>query len=357
MSSLSSGSVRPKRARKGQCPICHGDGCAIWPAGGICQFCANGLWRGQTCRFCNGTAERQATIICRRVQSSHPSKAHNGWIHSPDAEVIASLSPAKPEYDLASIDHRHAVYSALLECLPLNKSHDQHLQNERGLSEEAITAGEFASVPLWNAADDLTSEIAAAFDLSGVPGFFQVRDKWCWRGCGRDGFMIPIRDYGRRIAAMQIRWCAADVDAKHRYMLVSGAPDKLPHGGTRSGAPNHFIRFDPGAKSVLIIEGILKAEIVAEWSHLVGLRCPIVACVGTGTFGDIGAQLKGLMPSLRVAWTAFDRNQEGKGETDTRERERILHGRLAAAGVKPVDFRWPSYKGFDDYLLSIRSDV
>ena len=82
--------------------------------------------------------------------------------------------------------------------------------------------------------------------------------------------------------------------------MVSGAPDKLPHAGTRSGCPNHFIRFDAGAKSVLIVEGILKAEIVAEWSHLVGLNCPIVACVGTGTFGDIGRQLKGLMPGDQI---------------------------------------------------------
>jgi len=351
MSSLSSGSVRPKRARKGQCPICHGDGCAIWPAGGICQFCANGLWRGRTCRFCNGTAERQATIICRRVQSSHPSKAHNGWIHSPNAETVANIEPPKPSFDLAPVDHRHEIYSLLLQQLPLCKKHDETLHIERGLSDEAITVAEFASAPRWGF--DLPSELTRS-GLEGVPGFFQVRDKWCWRGCG-EGILIPIRDHQRRIQCLQMRPDSPKTKAK--YLMVSGAPDKLPHAGTRSGCPNHFIRFDAGAKSVLIVEGILKAEIVAEWSHLVGLRCPIVACVGTGTFGDIGAQLKGLMPSLRVVWTAFDRNQEGKGESDTRERERILHGRLAAVGVKPDVIEWEGFKGMDDWLLSLREEA
>lgn len=350
MSSFSP-TIKPKRAKQGQCPICAGSGCAIYRAGGLCVGCGGvGTWRGRSCRFCAGSGERQATIICRRVQSPKATKSGSGWIHSPDTDTIASLPPAKPEYDLASIDHRHAVYSALLECLPLNNRHGEHLLNERGLSEESITAAEFASVPLWAEADEIVAGLSG-FDLAGVPGFFQVREKWCWRGCGRDGFMIPIRDERRRIAAIQIRWCAPDADPKRRYMLVSGAPDKLPHGGTRSGAPNHFIRFDAGAKTVLIVEGILKSEIVAEHMASVGLRCPVVACVGTGSFGEMGAQLKGLMPGLRLALTAFDRNEAGKGAEDTLRRRERLHKQFAAVGVSAQEVEWAEYKGFDDYLL------
>lgn len=356
---MSASNVRPNRAKSNDparaCPVCQGGGCAIWPAGGICQYCAAGIWRGRTCRFCNGTAERQATIICRRIQSPHAASNGNGWIHSPDAETVANIEPPKPSYDLASIDHRHAVYSALLECLPLNRNHDEHLQTVRGLSEETITAAEFASAPHWRSFDDEVFGIAERFDLVGVPGFFQVRDKWCWRGCG-DGILIPIRDEQRRIQCLQMR-PDHPKNPKAKYLMVSGAPDKLPHAGTRSGCPNHFIRFDAGAKSVLIVEGILKAEIVAEWSHLVGLSCPVVACVGTGTFGDMAAQLKGLMPGLRVAWTAFDRNQEGKGETDTRERERVLHGRFQGVRVGAEAVEWPEVKGFDDYLLGLGGNL
>lgn len=356
MSHSNGSTLRPKRAKSGECPICSGSGCAIWRPGGICQFCVAGVWRNRTCRFCAGTGERQSTIVCRRVQSAHATKSGNGWIHSPDAETVASLPPPKPEYDLAPIAHRHAVYSVLLDSLPLTGYHDNYLRTVRGLSEEAITAAEFASAPGWRGFDDEVFGIAEQLDLTGVPGFFQVRNKWCWRGCGNDGIIIPIRDEQRQIQALQIRWLQPK-NPKAKYMLVSGAPDKLPHAGTRSGCPNHFIRFDAGAKSVLIVEGILKAEIVAEWSHLVGLNCPIVACVGTGTFGDIGRQLKGLMPGLRVAWTAFDRNQEGKGEEDTRTREKLLHERFQGVGVRAQPVMWRHHKGLDDHLLSLRGGL
>ena len=366
MSSLSSVSVHPLRARGADsshaCPICGKDGCAIYPAGGACNRCfGSGKWKSPRssreldCLACGGSGVRQARIICRRIASDRATSAANGWIHSPDAETIANIEPPKPSYDLAAIDHRHAVYSALLECQPLNRNHDEHLQNVRGLSEETITAAEFASAPAWRSFDDEVAELATRSDLSGVPGFFQVRDKWCWRGCG-EGILIPIRDHQRRIQCLQMR-PDRPKDPKAKYMMVSGAPDKLPHSGTRSGCPNHFIRFDAGAKSVLIVEGILKAEIVAEWSHLVGLNCPIVACVGTGTFGDIGRQLKGLMPGLRVAWTAFDRNQEGKGEEDTRMREKLLHERFQGVGVKADVVEWDDVKGMDDWLLSLREGV
>lgn len=357
MSSLSSSSVRPKRAKKDGCPICGGGGCALYRAGGQCPRClGSGRWKSSRsgceldCLGCGGTGERHASIICRRVQSPKATKSGNGWIHSPDAEMVLNLPPAKPEYDLASIDHRHAVYSALLECLPLNKSHDQHLQNERGLSEEAITAGEFASTPGWNGFDDAVATMAGNLELSGVPGFFTVRDKWCWRGCGNDGIIIPIRDYQRRIECLQIRWLQPK-NPKAKYILVSGAPDKLPHGGTRSGAPNHFIRFDPNAKTVLIVEGILKSEIVAEHMHKVGLHCPVVACVGTGSYGEMGVQLKGLMPGLRLALTAFDRNEEGKGAEDTARRRERLHGQFERVGVNAEAVEWDGFKGCDDYLL------
>ena len=348
MSSLS-GSVRPKRARRGQCPICAGDGCAIWRSGGVCRFCVAGVWRGRTCRFCAGTGERQATIICRRVQSAHATKSGNGWIHSPDAETLATLPPPKNNIlPLASIEERHFFYSALLDSLPLYDEHFQHLNQIRGLSEDSIANAQFKSVPSRFDGDKYLQSVTRT--NPGIPGVFTVQDRLCLHLTGLDGFYIPIRDEHGRIQALQVRQFSTRPKFA-KYLMLGGAPKEwMPR--ACAGTPNHFLRFDASSHCVLVVEGILKSEIVAEYAHLIGLRCPIVACVGTGSYGEMGAQLKRLMPGLRVAFTAFDWDApESKGAVDTALRRERLHRQFAEAGVRAEAVEWDGVKGFDDYLL------
>lgn len=285
------------------------------------------------------------------MQSPYPTQSRSGWIHSLDAERAAIL-PIQKDNQLppASIEVRHAFYEAFLDSLPLYDEHFNHLQQIRGLSEDSIVNAQFKSLPVRTIGDALVRSLTAS--NPGIPGLFTVNEKLCLHLSGLNGFYIPIRDEQKRIAALQVRSFSLEPKAA-KYLMLSGAPkDWIPRAS--AGCPNHFIRFDPGATSVLAVEGILKSEIVAEYCGAVGLRCPIVACVGTGSYGEMGAQLKRLMPGLRVAFTAFDWDELGtKSRADTDLRRERLHQQFADAGVKAEAVEWDGAKGFDDYLLSL----
>lgn len=242
----------------------------------------------------------------------------------------------------ASIERRHSVYSALLSILPLHGRHADHLTSVRRLSEETITNSQFASVPSREDGDALAREFAQHAELRGIPGFWRRYEQWVMSFSGTSGFFLPIRNLAGQIEALQIRTDAG----KAKYLLFSSTdrPD-----GCSSGAPVHFARVGRDAQSVIITEGALKAEVVAEQ-----LCAPVIGLVGVGTFRDsFGLQLRRELPALRQVLIGFD---QPEGEESDRARENVvrqldrLHESLRRAGLRSETMRWTGAKGLDDFL-------
>jgi hypothetical protein len=311
--------TRPKLKRANQhkpCPICEGDGC--------------GLGDGFT--------------VCWRVGSNRQAKS-GAWIHRDENALHKRYIPRSAYIapPLAPIERRDAVYSALLDNLPLYKIHADQLVDRRRLSDTTIAAEAFASVPAKSSAKPLVEKLAGEFDLSYVPGFFKGGGRWHLRFVGMSGFYIPIRDHKGRIAALEIR--RDTDDPKRRFLLVSSAGDGFPLGAS-SGAPPHFAKPHLVRDAIAITEGALKADVCAEL-----LGQPIVGLVAVGTFGDrFGWQLRTWFPTVRRAAIAYDMEENDK----TDKQKARLRKSLEAAGLEAAVFYWPKEmgKGFDDYLIS-----
>ena len=302
------------------CPVCEGEGCGF----------ADGF------------------TLCWRVQSDKQARS-GAWIHV--AESISRVRHiSRPAYvapPLASPERRHAVYSALLDQLPLYATHADQLANRRRLSDTTIAAEGFASVPAKAFAEPLVEKLASEFDLTHVPGFFRRRDRWHLRFVGMHGVYIPIRDHRGRISALEIR--RDTEDPKRRYMLLSSAGADFPLGAS-SGAPPHFARPWQTKDAILITEGALKANVCAEL-----LGQPVVGLVAVGTFGDrFGWQLRTWFPRLERAAVAYDAEEN---ENTERQKARLVKA-LEDAQLEAVVFDWPKEigKGFDDYLINKKEE-
>lgn len=288
-------------------------------------------------------SENGEVVICMRVSDgAHKATKNGGWTHlmaTPERRT-RYIAPLRI---IAPASRRHVVYTALLERLPLAPHHWGHLEGYRLLSEETITRCQFATVPARNQGDRLAAEIGREFDLENVPGFFWKENKPCLRFAGVPGFYIPLRDHEGKISALQIRRDAADADK--RYLLVSS--NDLT-GGASSGAPPHFARPWQVRDAILITEGALKAEVIAE-----DLQQPVCGLVAVGTFTDrFGWQLRDKFPKLTRAAIAYDQEDN---EATARQKERLIKA-LEDAGLEVEVFEWPAEqgKGLDDFLIARR---
>lgn len=319
MAQLSSPQQRIKRANPARpCPICGKTGC------GQC-----------------GTL-----TLCWRVESPRIAKS-GAFIHGDGTpyrfQLVSRIAPL-----IADLDHRHAVFSALLDRLSLADAHREHLHTVRGLTDETIESSTLRTVPSVTEADAITAALADQFDLAHVPGFWHDADKWRLRFAGKPGFFIPLRDTLGRIQALQIR--LLNNHPTLRYLLVSTSPDEFPQGAS-SGAPTHFTGCGESDRLV-IVEGGLKAIICAQL-----MRCRVAGLVGAGTFGrNFGWQLRTSLPGLRAVAIALDAPESEKSD---RARENVaghltrLRASLTDAGFPVSELRWPAAKGkgLDDFLL------
>lgn len=307
-----------------------------------CSRCSGtGKWRGQLdCAACAGTGKRKGGVVCRRITGGKLTGGGSYFPAESEWQPIAK-KPSPPQSIRASIERRHQIYSALLSVLPLHGCHADHLARVRRLSEETITNNQFASVPSREDGDWLARQFAAKVELRGIPGFWRRYEQWVMSFSGTPGFFLPIRNLAGQIEALQIRTDGG----KSKYLLFSSTdrPD-----GCSSGAPVHFARVAANAQSIILTEGALKAEVIAEQ-----LCAPVMGLVAVGTFRDsFGLQLRSELPLLRRVLIAFD--------ADSRSNEQValqltrLQKSLTAAGLHAEVLTWEGeQKGFDDYLLEL----
>ena len=293
------------------------------------------------CNVCGGTgcAIGAGVTLCWRTKSQAQAKS-GAWVHR-DAQAYYNVQPVAAPVLVADLDRRHRVYSALLDRLTLSAAHADHLSVARGLSEESITRESFATVPDRAAGDRIAAELARDFDLENVPGFWRRYGQWVMRFAGISGFFIPIRDQVGRIQALQIR---RDDAQKGKYLLFSSSD--LPS-GANSGAPAHYCNPNRAARGVVITEGALKANIVAE--HL---DACVVGLVAVGTFPEsIGNRLISALGPIKAATIAYDsdwyRNPVILGQL-LRLAHALENSKIA---VKVALWDPAEGKGIDDYLL------
>jgi len=293
--------------------------------------------------WCSVSANGEVVVCMRVGDGAHKPTKNGGWLHLTVDPTRPRNGYTAPLKIIAPASRRHVVYTALLERLPLEPRHRGHLQNVRLLSEDTITRCQFATVPTRDEGDRIAAEIGAEYDLTNVPGFFWKENKPRLRFAGVPGFFIPLRDHEGQISALEIR-CDSAAPGK-RYLLVSSADLT---GGASSGAPPHFARPWQVRDALLITEGALKAEVIAE-----DLQQPVCGLVAVGTFDQrFGWQLRNKFPRLRHAGIAYDQEDN---EATARQKERLCKA-LEEAGLGVTVWEWPKEegKGLDDFLIGKR---
>jgi hypothetical protein len=311
-------------SHKHPCPVCgHTDWCSYW------------------------TDNRGA--ICMRIKSDKTTRDGLGWIHlfdvpspHPTTSPRSTTAPKIVMPPRASVERRHAIYTALLNALDLTIEHRESLEL-RGLARTEIARLQLKSVPTAMAAVSLTRALSQRFDLCGLPGFFQDREVWRMVSITQ-GFFVPYYDEQGRIEGLQVRRWPYAGDSKYIWLSSKDRPF-----GSSSGAPINFARPEllDRASEVLITEGGLKSQIISYFT-----QSPVIAAAGVSNFGaGFGMRLRKRFPTLHCAVIAFDKDALDKPQVN-----HALMSLTAQLEHERFDVRiriWPSLeKGYDDYLLS-----
>lgn len=306
-----------------------------------CLVCSSVGWP------CSYTPDRRIAF-CKNVYSSKKSGDGVTFLHFQDSIQAAPRFIEKPlvqkkVVELASVEHRHKVYSRLLELLPLAARHDDDL-HRRGLSTEQIVRGGYKSVYADEARRELVSQLVS-LGLVGVPGFYRYGGEWqIVRAL--PGFFVPYRDSRGRISGMMYRLDVM-ID-KQKFRWLSSPPDKYTDGAP-SGAPLHFARPDlfQTSPEIWLTEGALKADIAAHY-----LNVPFIAAGGVTQWGrKFGEAFKARFPEKRIV-IAYDK--DWRTNKDVRAALDRLMVQLDDACVPYVLRTWAEdFKGIDDLVVAL----
>lgn len=285
--------------------------------------------------------------ICMRVMSSRPARsAMGGWVHPLRGLSLGSVPsyprPVSNSQTPASVEHRDAVYTALLGRLRLSDGHQEGLRR-RGLSEEAIERRGYASLRARGRAR-VCGELARSFALVGVPGLYVAEwgGRRRWKLAGPPGLLIPARDPRGRILALRIR---PDGPRHGKYIWLSSRGRQL---GTPCAACCHVVRpCGPVTdRRIWLTEGELKADIASD-----RLGAVVVSVPGVGSWRrcvEVASALGGHGAGVVVA---FDGDARTNRQVAASERELVaaLHHR----GHTVHRALWPEgLKGLDDALIA-----
>lgn len=311
------------------CTICGKDGwCLRSPDGAIagCMRIERGSFK--TVRTAAGD------MYLHRLREDSPASS---WRPASPSRRAASTQRAA-----ASIDHRHAAYTAFLERLTLSPEHAAHLIEERKLSHETIARNLYATLPGAETVSALCTELAFELDLAGVPGFYRVGNGW--RFDAREGkLLMPCRDHRGRIQAIQ--WRTDGMEGMPKYLWATS----MKFGGPSSGAPAHHALpyLSELQGSVVITEGFFKAETIAERLHVA-----VIGLAGASSFrDDFGQTIRRNLPAVRKVRIAFDADERRKPHVHV-ALIRLIHA-LDAARLPSTVMQWEESagKGLDDVLV------
>lgn len=248
----------------------------------------------------------------------------------------------------------HRVYKALIDFLPLLKRHREELAGKRKLPQwviDSMTAKGYRSYKeCWESrfVKLLEAELGPEA-FYGVPGFFQ--DNGHWRFYAPDGIVFPVLDLNGTIRALSVR---KDVEGNGKYVYVSSA--SLPN-GTKSWYGIHLIRNGKSFKNIWVVEGILKADIVAELSA--GLDAGLIIGIPSMTVGHRGLTevfkdfpKSNVILAIDADWREKSTVNQGLAELVSKIQEKLPEQKMFLA-------TWPiaKGKGLDDVLAENNRDA
>jgi hypothetical protein len=243
----------------------------------------------------------------------------------------------------------HAVYSDLLNLLPLYRRHKEQLTDPTGprrLSEVEVKALGVKSVPDYSLNRDICARLEATHGrarLLTVPGFY-LNPKGVITLAAGPGMLLPAFNILHNITGLQVRSDQAGKgeDIPRYYWLSSAKHDDGPGARPLAGLyqPLNGIK-QPGV--IGITEGPFKAFIAAQ-----KLGYPFISTPGTGSWQAAG--VVELARSIAPAAIIFY-------DSELNPATAMHRGRLAdvflLAGMRVDIAAWPlDYKGIDDLLIA-----
>ena len=174
----------------------------------MCPICGHKGW----CAI----NKEQTIVHCMRVPSEQYFDSNMGrqFRH----ELVPGSIPSHEKIEIEQIDaidkkpnaHLDYVYHALTNELCISIAHENHLREERKISNDTIRVREYRTMPeseRWRVAKEVGKRLSSDSDLLGVPGFFVQEGKYgpYWTMSGYSGLMIPFRSIQNEITGWQIR--------------------------------------------------------------------------------------------------------------------------------------------------------
>jgi hypothetical protein len=312
---------------RNRCPICQHPS---W-----CRLTADGAVAG--CMRIDRDAFRVAdtrlgAMYLHRLRADAPASS----LRIPSFPPLSSSSTQSPLIAAAPVSHRGAVYTAMLNTLTLSPAHVDYLCDQKRLSEETITRNLYATVL---DVDEMTKKcgvLATEYDLAAVPGFYQDRK---WHFIAKAGeLLIPIRDRHEQIAAILRR-----TGGQPKYRFASSSTR-----GASCGAPMHYALpylaelypDDP----IIVTEGVLKADSIAEQ-----LRCVVIGVPGVGSLGEIDQSATQFIAGRRVL-IAYDADEQRNPHVRAALVRLLRMLNFASASVEVLRWSEAAGKGLDDVL-------
>lgn len=311
-----------------------------------CPVCKSGSW----CQV----KRDGSVVLCKHVASGRAKENRDGvtfYVHvlrGPERPV--ALPPLPPSVARPPADALSRAYQSLLDALPL-AAEDQAGLRARGLSDAAIAANGYATLPLEGRAR-LAREVIDSVGESmarSVPGVvWKVNDagRGWWSVGGWPGLLIPCRDPAGRIVSVKVRRRGICPDQQRYTYLTSSA-----RGGASADSTLHVplsARAALGARLV-ITEGELKADVATTLSGW-----PVVSIPGVGLWRE--AIDFAVVSGARTVAVALDMDARTNPIVAHAQRELVQALRVRVEHVEL--WKWdPRFKGLDDYLARPRGEV
>ena len=165
---------------------------------------------------------------------------------------------------------------------------------------------------------------------------FLEKTQYGWATAGIEGLLVPLWNAVGQVVAFKVR--RPNNEPKYLFWKAGGSQ-------ASTGAPCHVKRVT-GAQLVVVVEGPIKADIVAlRWKEVFGETVAAVAIPGASSHKDLAAALSQL--GLKRVLLALDQDLAGEKTTE------ILRPRLVEAGFEVSVASWPKDLGkIDDFILN-----
>jgi P4 family phage/plasmid primase-like protien len=309
----------------GECPGCQRHGWCQRSADGAMLMCR----RNATGAFVTKTDAAGVVYHLHRL------------IKPPDSTPPVAAERLVEVPELADVDTRHEVYSAMLEILGLDAGHYQALL-DRGLAPEQISGRGYRTL-VPNHQIGIAAALHKRFGtqtLLQTPGLFVNGRGWL-SVCITPGLLIPVRDVERRIVALSVRPDKPTAGGgKYRW-----ASSKR-HKGPGPGAPPHVpLGANRTTRVWRLTEGVLKADVATALSGI-----PAIGAPGSGNWRRCLQILKAV--GCEIVRLAFDADAWSNPHVGRAQAE--CYGTLKAEGFAVEIEQWEALvgKGIDDVLAA-----